>query len=270
MVKIDVIQTGSVLVSKAIPDRSSIPVPLAYTGIFQGKKQRIQLPVKTFLVEVEGRKILIDAGWHEDCVDKALAHLGFPLWFSSIPVMKKGEGLREQLEARQIDLKEIDALLMTHIDCDHASGLTALRDIENIYVAKEELEAENFKTVRYNKNFIQGVNFRLYAMTEDKEAPFGQSFDLFGDGSVMIYLTPTHAKGLVAIKVTQGEDFVIFTGDNAYTRASWEQGKLPGPMYNVENMKKVLVWLKAQSENPKCKGIYTSHDPEILAGEYSF
>lgn len=53
---------------------------------------------------------------------------------------------------------------------------------------------------------------------------------------------------------------------HSYNCHSWEEQKLPGPVYNVEDMKKTLRWVKKLSCDPACIGIYAAHDPEGPGG----
>ncbi len=62
-----VFQTGSTLVSSAVPDRSSHKWKYAYSDLFQRRIRRIIVPVKCFLVETEGHRVLIDTGWSAVC-----------------------------------------------------------------------------------------------------------------------------------------------------------------------------------------------------------
>lgn len=132
-----VLQTGSTLVSSAVPDRSSHKWPYAYTDLFQNRSKRIAVPVKTFLVETAGHRVLVDTGWSEECVTHPIRHLGFGLWFASAPVMKKEEAVPAQLAAMNLKPQDIDALILTHLDCDHASGLIPMKDAKHIYCSKE-------------------------------------------------------------------------------------------------------------------------------------
>lgn len=270
MAEVRVIQTGSTLVSPAVPDRETRKSEIAYTGLFQKRKDRIEVPVKAFLVSAAGHTVLIDTGWSKECVHHPLRHMGFGLWFASEPVISDGEAVDQQLQKIGVPPADIDAILMTHLDCDHASGLIPLREVANIYVSEQELASENLKGVRYNRNFWKGITFREYPMKADKEAPFGESADLFGDGSLVVYLTPSHSAGSVAIKVTENNKFALFVGDNGYNRHSWEELKLPGPIYDKENMRKALRWVQQMSLMPDCTGIYAAHDPEIPQGTYEF
>lgn len=88
---IRVLQTGSTLVSSAVPDRSTHRWPYAYTDLFQKRSERLCVPVKAFLVETAGHRVLVDTGWSAECATHPIRHLGFGLWFASEPVMSEQE-----------------------------------------------------------------------------------------------------------------------------------------------------------------------------------
>lgn len=268
MADIFVFQTGSTIVSPAVPDRSSRKCKNAYTGLFQSRKKRLTVPVKCFLVEVAGHRILIDTGWSGECATHPLRHLGFGLWFASEPVMKEEEAAVERLKQMHLQPSDIDAILMTHLDCDHVSGLIPLKEAAHIYVTKEELDKKNLKSIRYHSDFWKNIAFSFYEMKTDPRAPFHESCDLFNDGSVVVYFTPSHSAGSVAIEINDNGRFALFTGDNGYNRHSWEELKLPGPIYDLQNMKVALEWVQKESQRDNCAGIYAAHDPEIKQGQY--
>jgi len=268
MAEISVFQTGSTLVSPAVPDRSSRKAAIAYTGLFQDRKKRISVPVKAFLVEGSGHRILIDTGWSAACAVHPLRHLGFGLWFASEPVMSAGESVVQQLKQRHLQPSDLDAILLTHLDCDHVSGLLPLKDAARIYTTREELAAASAKNVRYNPRFWKGIDFSFYEMKPDERAPFKRSCDLFGDGSVVAYFTPSHSAGSVAVEVNDGGRFALFPVDKGYNRRSWEELRLPGPIYRPENMTRALAWVRAESRRENCAGVYAAHDPEIQPGQY--
>ena len=251
---ITTVKTGSTLVSSAVPDRSTHKSPIAYTGLFQRRSKRISVPVKCFYVSASGHNILIDAGWSKEVVDHPIRHLGFGLWFASEPVMREEEAAFNQLQE-----KPIDAILMTHLDSDHVSGL---RDFKNIaiYASAEEVQATEKEHIRYGK-LAKGFDFHTFHFIEDPSAPFGKSCDVFKDGSVIAYLTPTHSAGSTVYKICEGDEFALVVGDNGYNEDSWKKGLLPGPLYNEENMRKSLAWIKEQSEQNNCLGVYCAHDP---------
>lgn len=263
---IKVLQTGSTLVSSAVPDRSSHKWPYAYTDLFQKRSKRIKVPVKAFLIETDGHRVLVDTGWSAECINHPIRHLGFGLWFASAPVMKAGEDIPSQLEQMNLKSEDIDAIIMTHLDCDHASGLIPLKNAKHIYVSNEEWKHAKKKDVRYNPAFWKNVNIKTLPMKKDPKAPFNRSCDLFGDGSIQVILTPGHSEGSVAVLAKGKNGFAAFVGDDSYNRHSWEEQKLPGPVFNINDMKKTLRWVKKLSQMPDCLGIYAAHDPEGPVG----
>lgn len=252
--KIQTITTGATLVSSAVPDRSTHKFSLAYTGLFQKRSSRISVPVKCFYVCVGEHKFLVDAGWSKEVAEHPLRHLGFGLWFASEPVMRLEEAAVNQLEGQRID-----AILMTHLDCDHASGLKDFTAIP-IYASEDETAYSKKQSLRYGK-LAEGYDYHLLSFADVPEAPFGKAADVFGDGSVIAYLTPTHSAGSVIYKVVEGDKFALIVGDNGYSEESWKKGLLPGPLYNKENMLSCLAWINAQSQLDGCMGVYCAHDP---------
>lgn len=252
--KIETIQTGWTLVSSSVPDRSKHKWKKAYSRLFQSKSSRVKLPVKCFYVTVAGHAFLIDAGWSKQVVDHAKRHLGFGLNFASEPVMAKTESASHQLNGRQVD-----RILMTHLDCDHVSGAHDLAE-KKVLCAREEYEYARKNVLRYGK-LLNGLTFEYIAFQADAQALFGRSSDIFGDGSVIAYLTPTHSAGSVIYKITENETYYLVVGDNGYMKESWEKGILPGPLYSADNMLKCLEWIKEKSKDKNCLGVFCAHAP---------
>lgn len=255
-----VLQTGLTLVSSAVPDRSSHKWEYAYTDLFQKRSKRIPVPVKAFLVETNGHSVLIDTGWSEKCVKHPISHLGFWLWFASEPVMKEDEAVTARLKRLGLSPDDLDAVILTHLDCDHASGLDGVSKAKNIYCSEEEYNHSLKKDVRYNPAFWKDVKLQTLNMKNDEKAPFKKSCDLFGDGSVVAVLTPGHSEGSLAVLAKGDKGYAAFVGDDSYNRHSWEEQKLPGPIYNKDDMRKTLKWVKSLSEDKECIGIYAAHD----------
>lgn len=263
---IHVLQTGSTLVSSAVPDRSSHKWAYAYTDLFQRRSKRISVPVKAFLVQTAGHTVLVDTGWSAVCAVHPIAHLGFNLWFASEPVMSVEEAVPAQLERLGLKASDLDAIVLTHLDCDHASGLVPLATgderARHVYCSPEEWHHARGNDVRYRPLFWDGVNMEMLPMEGDPSAPFGMSCDLFGDGSVRVVLTPGHSEGSVAVLAKGETGYAAFVGDDSYNRHSWEDQLLPGPLYNADDMRRTLAWVRSLSQDPACIGIYAAHDPE--------
>lgn len=272
MAMVDVIQTGGTLVSPAVPDRSSRKGPLAYTGLFQRRSSRIQVPVKAFLVQAGRHRVLVDAGWGEQCATRARVHLGFALWFASEPVLAPGRGMGPQLAERGVQPGGLDAIVLTHLDCDHASGLSDLPAGTRVFAAAEEIEQSKTSDVRYRPAFWEHCDLRPLPMDDDPGAPFGKSCDLFGDGSFKAVLLPGHSAGSVAVVATSADTgcFAVLAGDTGYNARSWDDLRLPGPLHDADAMRASLEWVSDLRADPLCAGVFAAHDPAIAPGEYAF
>lgn len=268
MGKLIAVQTGSTLVSPAVPDRKSRRNPLAYTMLLQRRKNRIEVPVKCFCVQVAGHTMLIDAGWSAEDATHPIRHLGFGLWFASEPVLTPDDAVLPKLARFGVDLADLNAVAMTHLDCDHASGLDALAGKKRVLVSADELAYAAEDKLRYRAKLWDGVRFDAIPFQEDLDAPFGQSADLFGDGSVIAYAAPGHSKGSVIYLAHEAGRYFAIVGDTGYNQKSWTELKMPGVRYDEEDLLRGLEWVRSMLDDPACAGVFCAHDPAIPEGVY--
>jgi N-acyl homoserine lactone hydrolase len=262
------IQTGFTLVSPAVPDGASRRSPLAYTMLFQRRKNRIKVPVKCFVLQVAGHTVLIDAGWSTQDANDGLAHLGFGLWFASEPVLTPDQAVIPQMRAFGIGMEGLGAVMMTHLDCDHASGLDAFARFHPVFVSQEEVRYAEENTVRYNDKLWRGIDFTRIDFEEDDEAPFGLSSDIFSDGSIIAYPVPGHSKGSVVYVGREGSRYFAIVGDTGYNLRSWTELRMPGVVYDKERLLHGLKWVRGMLDDENCSGVFCAHDPAISQGVY--
>ena len=62
-IKIHVMHTGLVRVDKGLPFHGLFRNPLAFTGILRSAKNKVTLPVSSYLIEHPNGLILVDTGW---------------------------------------------------------------------------------------------------------------------------------------------------------------------------------------------------------------
>lgn len=268
MGKITAIQTGSTLVSPAVPDRDSRRSPIAYTMLFQKRSNRIEVPVKCFLLQVAGHTVLIDTGWSAEDAVHPLKHLGFGLWFSSEPVLSEEDAVLPQLAKMGLSIEDLDMVAMTHLDCDHAGGLDAFAGKKNVVVSADETAYAKEDKIRYNDGLWKGVEFDTIDFEEDIDAPFGQSADLFGDGSLTAYAVPGHSKGSVVYIAREGSRYFAIVGDTGYDQKSWTELKMPGVVYDKQALMVGLEWVRGMLYDENCAGVFCAHDPAIGPGVY--
>jgi len=268
MIKVHVLHTGEVRVSPYLPFGGDNCNLLKASGMTTPKEEWIWLPVSVYLIEHPKGLILVDTGWHRDMspegvYDKAaqIKSLGSRVLYNvnqgQIPL---GEAVDEQLMSMGIKPAELDYVLLTHLDCDHANGLRAVKDAKHIIVAQEELDcARKNGFIRYKKKWWNGVDLQTIEWN-GTEGPAGKSFDLFGDGSIKMINIPGHCDGLCAIKITRQDGrYVLLFSDGGYATKSWKEMITNGVSLDKDMQRKSLQWIREQSMDANCIESLATH-----------
>lgn len=259
-----VLRCGEVGVDPAVPFRDISKNPVAYTGLFRNPKRRIWIPVCAYLIEHPRGNVLVDTGWHTDVRTHPIRHESFRLWFASKPQLPDGEAVTEQLDMLGLKPQDLEYVVLTHMDIDHVSGLGLVKGAQNIMASGEELKAAGSTQVRYcNKRLWAGVRITPVPFEDTGLGPVGKSFDVFGDDKVQIVSTPGHAQGSMSVLAQENGRFVLLTGDTGYAPNSWEQMRLPGPVYDKDAIRKSLSWVKEMAHKENCAGVFAVHDPAV-------
>lgn len=273
--KIHVFHTGMVCVAPELPFGGEYCNPVKASGVFGKKSDRLWLPVSSYLIECSHGKILFDCGWHRDMspngeFDRAAQMKslgGFPLYKTNQGVLPQGEAIDEQLAMLGIQPSDLDMILLSHLDCDHANGLKLVADAKRILVANDEIRfAENgslMNKIRYNKDWWNGTKLEGFDWNS-ADGPVQKSYDVFGDGSLVMVNIPGHCEGLCALKITnRNGKYVLLFSDGGYAKKSWEEQITSGIADNKEQQKKSLAWIREQSMSPDCIESLANHDPDI-------
>ena len=270
--KITIFRTGEVRVSPYLPFGGDNCNLLKASGLTTPTKDWIWLPVCCYLIETEGKKILIDTGWHREMSPKGeydkraqIRSLGSWLLYhvnqGRIPL---GEAIDEQLLASGIKPSDLDYVLLTHLDCDHANGLSQVRDAKKILVSRDEMAcAKKNSVIRYNKRWWKDVPLTLFDWNAT-EGSFQRSYDVLGDGRVMMVNIPGHCDGLCAVKVRNAEGkYVLLFADGGYATKSWKEMITSGVALDKKKQRQSLQWIREQSLSPDCIESLATHDTDV-------
>ena len=272
--KIHVFHTGEVHVSPYLPFGGDSCSTLKASGLTTPKSQWLWLPVSAYLIEHPKGLILVDTGWHREMSPdgvydrkaqiKSLGSL--QLYLVNQGRIAKGEAIDEQLAKIGLQPSDIDYVLLTHLDCDHANGLRLVKQAKHILVSRDEMEGCRkgpTARIRFNKRWWKGVNLELFDWN-GTEGPVEKSFDLFGDGSIVLVNIPGHSAGLCAVKVKNADGkFVLLFSDGGYARKSWEQMITSGVCQDKKLQRRSLQWIREQSLLPDCIESLANHDPDV-------
>ena len=272
-IKIHVFHTGEVCVAPDLPFGGDNSNAIKASGVFGDRSERIWLPVSAYLIEHPKGKFLVDTGWARDVspngeFDKKaqIKSLGSVLLYEvNQGRIGLGQCIDEQLLEMGIKDSDIDAVLITHLDCDHANGLKQVKGAKKFMVSADEVKFANKVTnkVRYYKGWWEGIDLTEFEWN-DTQGPVGKSYDLLGDGSIELINIPGHADGLYAVKIKNEEGkFVLLFSDGGYARKSWEEMITSGIAADKELQKQSLAWIREQSLDENCIESLANHDPDI-------
>lgn len=273
-IKVHVLHTGIVCVAPDLPFGGEKCSPLRASGVFGRRSDRLWLPVSAYLIEHPRGLVLVDTGWHRDMspngeLDRKsqIASLDSPLLYAvNQGVLPASQAVDEQLARMGISPADLDYVLLTHLDCDHANGLRLVADARNILASRDEIDSVRrtpMARVRYQSHWWEGTRIRFFDWN-GSEGPFGKSFDLFGDGSVVCVAIPGHADGLFAVRVTgEGGRFVLLFSDGGYASRSWRDMVTSGIANDRAAQRRSLEWIREQSLDPLCAESLANHDPDV-------
>jgi glyoxylase-like metal-dependent hydrolase (beta-lactamase superfamily II) len=161
----------------------------------------------------------------------------------------------------------IDYELISHLDCDHANGLRQVKDARHILVSEAEMigtTRKNFQImIRYQKRWWEGVDLRTFDWN-GMEGPVGKSYDVLGDGSLVMVNIPGHSEGLCALKIRNAEGkYVLLFADGGYATKSWRDMITSGITLDKQMQRKSLQWIREQSLSPDCIESVATHDSGV-------
>ncbi len=274
-IKIHIFHTGEVRTSPYLPFGNGCGIIKA-SGLTTPKKKWIWMPVSAYLIEHPKGLILIDTGWSRNMspngkYDKKaqIKSLGSPLLYMiNQGKIEKGAAINEQLAAMEIVPEDLDYVLLSHLDCDHANGLELVKGAKQILVSKAEFnmlkKTSPVTKIRFQSKWWHSTKICGFDWN-DGEGPFGKAFDLFGDGSVKMINIPGHSEGLCAAKIkNKNGKYALLFSDGGYAEKSWREMITSGISQDKAKQRKSLEWIKKESESENCVESLANHDSAVL------
>lgn len=272
-IKINMLHTGYVLVSPNLPFGNGNIVKAS--GFFEPMKEKIWLPVSVVYIEHPKAKVLIDTGWNramspEGKIDKKaqIKHLSALLYKVNQGYVERGMTADEQLAAMGIKVEDLDYVVLSHLDCDHVSGLSQFKNAKKILVSAPEMKAATTllnSHTRYTPRLWDDTGIDTFQFSKTGLGPVGESYDLLGDGTIQIVHIPGHSAGLAATLIRNNGKQVLYFSDGGYATRSWKEMLLPGVIEDKAAAYKSLEWIRDVSSSLDCIDSFACHDPEIAS-----
>lgn len=238
-------------------------------GLGVDKEEQVWIPLPVFLIEhPNAGKVLVDTGppvaaAHD--VKAAFGRLGAAIYNIR---MRPEQAVAAQLRAIDIDPQSIQTVVLTHMHFDHAGSIVDLPNATFVTTAKEWASAHagrGFMRGYMKHQFAHAFDYRLIDYDADSVnsfATFGRSFDLFGDGSVMLVSTPGHSAGHQSLVLRLSGREVLLCGDAAYAKRTIDEGTTPLVLDDEHNFRRSLHEIQAYVQATPSALVIPGHDAE--------
>lgn len=202
-------------------------------------RQWVEMPINVYVIEHADGLVLFDTGadravvtdpdyWPDRITRLFMDHIF--RWD-----LGPDDTLGRQLELAGHSTADVTKAVISHLHADHVGGI---RDIPgaDLFVAKDAWE--HMKGPHPEREMVMRRDIALlgakwqeiaFQPTDDPAlVPFGESFDLMGDGSMIVLPTPGHIAGSVSMLVKRSDDPpLLLVGDLTYGDELLERDQTP-------------------------------------------
>lgn len=232
-------------------------------------RRNVWLPIPAFLVEhPTAGHMLIDTGLGASVALDPKTSVGrFGALIFTFRMEPK-QALVAQLRELELAPSDIKTVVMTHMHNDHTGAISDFPDPVYVVSSREWKAAtapRGFPRGYIKRHFMHAFDYRLVDFDDNAVnsfASFGRSFDLFGDGSVVLVYTPGHAAGhqSVILRTRAGE--VLVCGDAAYSKRTLDESLVPLITHDDHNFRRSLREIQSYIDMTPGTTAIPGHDPD--------
>lgn len=277
--KIHILHCGYISLAPSAISGGNAAVGALAGQLAMPESRRVTLPVSAYLIEHPRGLVLVDCGWCRDISPDgvyspaaARRTLGGALAAFYRPLLPRGQAIHEQLAARAIRPADLEAVIITHLDPDHVSGVKHLIGAKRIIMPEDEYFWSCRTVYKLRQPWslwmdypIERVYYRGFP-----DVPNNWAVDVFGDETLYMVNLPGHTDGMCGVVAVNGKRFALMCADAGFSRHSWEELDVPGFGFDKQLQLKSLKWVKTMSEKPGCAGVFASHDTDITPRTIEF
>lgn len=227
--------------------------------IAHGGSRSIRAPVPCYLVDHPRGKLLFDTGmtmrFQERVASSPSAAAGFAL------ELTEEQQVGARLQAMGIDPATIDLVAISHLHLDHCAGLSELPNATLLVQRPEYEVAFGDADPQYDRSY--------YDLGHPIKKINGE-YDVFGDGTVVLFPTYGHSAGHQSLRVRLPDRDVVLASDCCYIKDVLDDFNKLGLKSSVDrdqHLRSLQLLKDLQSGGAR---IVCGHDPaDLILSEQS-
>jgi N-acyl homoserine lactone hydrolase len=270
---VSVVSTGTVQIHPEHPFGTRKPL---YWWMLTSRQWTPPRPINVYVIEHAKGLVLFDTGQDRASVtDEAYFPGGFTgLIYDRLARFDIGEQdtLTAQLAALGYTPADVDTAILSHLHEDHIGGIAELKDADLLVSAAEwaQLSKAAPEPRGFLRKHIQIPGLKWHHITMEPAndpslAPFTESLDVMGDGSLVLLATPGHTKGSISLLIRRGtRPPLLLVGDLTYGAELLERRQVPG-VGNRRRLAETTGKVLALTKQMPGLVVLPAHDPTAAA-----
>lgn len=234
---VSVISTGSVEIH---PEHALGTRKPLYWWLLTSRRWLPPRPINVYVIEHAKGLLLFDTGQDRASVtDDSYFPGGLPgIVYDRLArfYIDEDETLDAQLGNLGYSAADVDTAVVSHLHQDHIGGIRELSSADLLVTAAEwaqlagfSPEARGFLRAHIDIPGAQWHRVSLEPTNDPTLAPFTESLDVMGDGSLVLLPTPGHTAGSLSLLVRRRTlPPLLLVGDLTYDAALLKRRQLPG------------------------------------------
>jgi N-acyl homoserine lactone hydrolase len=266
---VSVISTGSVRIHPEHPYGTRKPL---YWWLLTSRQWTPPRPINVYVIEHARGLILFDTGQDRASVTDSTYFPGGLAGHVYDRLARFDIGEQDTLTAQLATLgyspSDVSTAILSHLHQDHIGGLAELTGSALLVSAAEwaELAGPGPELRGFLRSHIQLPGLRWHQISPEPTrdpalAPFTESLDVMGDGSLVLLPTPGHTAGSMSLLVHRtGGPPLLLAGDLTYGAEILQRGQLPG-VGNRQRLAESSHKVLALAQQQPGLVVLPAHDP---------